>query len=493
MGARSDVWSLEVLVHRLPLDDATQGSPVAELSSYAIDTVGRVSAESAAGALALADLAGLALLARASGASAAWTPASFGSLTQIGAGMVLWLLVARTLGLYRSSAIGRLGEQLHGVLLAAFLACWMVMLTAGLGASVQDVVWLRLGVGAGAMAMWIIATRLAWSGVLRMLLRRGFCLERGLVLAGNLAAARIMAADLERRAGGRLRVVASAPMPGCAGGVTLSWITHAVRANRIGKVFVAERAGAPAATNAVAFELVGHCADVTVLPLTGAPYRMAALEPDMLPLADRPGAFSAIQAAIKRICDIVVAALCLLMGSPVTLIIALAIKADSKGPVLFHQTRWGINNSTFRIRKFRTMYAHLEDPDCAKQTGRDDNRVTRVGRFLRKTSLDELPQLLNVLTGEMSMVGPRPHAVGMKVAGCPPEALVDDYDMRHAVKPGITGWAQVNGCRGELDSKRALWRRMALDSYYIRNRSLRLDAVIMLRTARLMLMDRHAY
>jgi lipopolysaccharide/colanic/teichoic acid biosynthesis glycosyltransferase len=147
----------------------------------------------------------------------------------------------------------------------------------------------------------------------------------------------------------------------------------------------------------------------------------------------------------------------------------------------------------FDIWKFRTMHHHMADAKAGRQTSRDDRRVTRVGRFLRRTSLDELPQLMNVLRGHMSIVGPRPHALGMTVAGKDMTDLAEGYNARHMMKPGITGWAQVNGCRGEIDSERKLRRRLALDCHYIENWSLRADARIILRTAALIAFDRHAY
>ena len=488
-----NVWSPVVLVHRLPMEETTPCSPMADLLPYTIDQISQVQAKPVACALASADLIGIACLAWMLDPPSMSYADRLASAGRIGAAMALWLLVGYSIGLYRAAALRRLAVPVWAAMLAECLACWPLLLTAAVRAGSSPTAWRVPGLCASAMALWIVITRLLWAGALRALLRRGFCLDRVLVLAGSLSAARVTAAELEQSAGGSLRAVVSLPMPGCAGGVTLPWIAHTIRTTGIGKVFVAEGADGRAATNAVAFELAGICNDVIVLPRAGASYRIAAPAPEALRWAKPSSGPSGPQAALKRLCDVVIALLALLLGGPAMLLIALAIKADSTGPVLFHQERWGIRNSIFRIRKFRTMYHHLEDRECAVQTAKHDSRVTCVGRFLRKTSFDELPQLLNVLTGEMSIVGPRPHAIGMKVAGSAPQALTDDYDARHSVKPGITGWAQVNGCRGELNTKRALWRRIALDSYYIRNWSLRLDAVIILRTAATMVMDRHAY
>lgn len=185
---------------------------------------------------------------------------------------------------------------------------------------------------------------------------------------------------------------------------------------------------------------------------------------------------------------LVVALLALL--APFMLLIALAIKLDSRGPVFFYQERYGFNNERIRICKFRTMYLDSDRETGFIQATRGDERVTFVGRFLRKTSLDELPQLLNVLVGEMSLVGPRPHPVELNQRF---EALIGDYHSRHRVKPGITGWAQVNGHRGETGTTESMQRRVDHDIHYIENWSVWLDFRILLRTAVVVLVDRNAY
>jgi lipopolysaccharide/colanic/teichoic acid biosynthesis glycosyltransferase len=161
--------------------------------------------------------------------------------------------------------------------------------------------------------------------------------------------------------------------------------------------------------------------------------------------------------------------------------------------VLFRQPRAGFNDRVIEVWKFRTMYADARDDRAVHQTKRNDPRVTRVGRILRRTSLDELPQLFNVLAGSMSIVGPRPHALGMTAAGAALHDVIEDYSARHRLKPGITGWAQVNGCRGEVRTHDQLRRRVSLDCYYIENWSLRLDLWIIARTAVKILNDSDAY
>jgi lipopolysaccharide/colanic/teichoic acid biosynthesis glycosyltransferase len=164
------------------------------------------------------------------------------------------------------------------------------------------------------------------------------------------------------------------------------------------------------------------------------------------------------------------------------LVIAVSIKFDSQGPVLFKQKRLGANNLPFNLLKFRSMYVEKADPLGQQLTRAGDPRITRVGRFLRMTSLDELPQLINVLKGEMSLVGPRPHPLAASAAGISYARAISEYPIRHRVKPGITGWAQVNGWRGETATIEQLQRRVEHDLYYVENWSLGFDLLILGRT-----------
>lgn len=185
----------------------------------------------------------------------------------------------------------------------------------------------------------------------------------------------------------------------------------------------------------------------------------------------------------KRIFDIAVAAGLVLFFAPLLAAIAIGIKATSPGPILFRQWRYGYRNRRFRIYKFRTMYTHLTDRSGVRQTTSGDPRVTALGRLLRNTSLDELPQLFNVLKGNMSLVGPRPHVPGMLAASMRYEDLVPYYFIRHVVRPGITGLAQVSGYRGSTAEAHAAIGRITCDLEYIETWSLRLDVKIILRTA----------
>ncbi|WP_245496509.1 undecaprenyl-phosphate glucose phosphotransferase [Lichenibacterium ramalinae] len=197
---------------------------------------------------------------------------------------------------------------------------------------------------------------------------------------------------------------------------------------------------------------------------------------------------------MKTIFDRVVGALALVVLSPLLLAVAIAVKLDSRGPVLFKQKRYGFNNEAVEVYKFRSMYVDKLDFAAAKQVTRDDPRVTRVGRFIRKTSMDELPQLFNVVfKGNLSLVGPRPHAVHAKAADRQYDDVVDGYFARHRVKPGITGWAQINGWRGETDTPVKIQRRVEHDLAYIENWSLFFDLYILLITPFALIKTENAY
>ena len=201
----------------------------------------------------------------------------------------------------------------------------------------------------------------------------------------------------------------------------------------------------------------------------------------MLNVIDRP--LSGWRHAVKAIEDRVLAALILIMIAPLMALIALAIKLDSPGPVFFKQKRYGFNNQLIEVLKFRTMFNDRRDDNAETLTQRNDPRVTRLGAFLRKSSLDELPQFINVLRGEMSIVGPRPHACRAKAAGVLYQDAVRRYAARHRVKPGITGWAQINGWRGETETLEQIRERVNHDLAYIENWSLAFDLKIIFYTA----------
>jgi polysaccharide biosynthesis protein PslA len=238
------------------------------------------------------------------------------------------------------------------------------------------------------------------------------------------------------------------------------------------------------------------CVDVSLIPSQAielAPnYRVNLLGTvPVLTLWQRP--FRDMNQVVKRAEDLILSALALIVLSPVLLVSALFIRLTSPGPVLFVQPRVGFNNEAIPVFKFRTMYANMTDVGAKKTTTRDDPRVTPVGRFMRRFSIDELPQLFNVLKGSMSLVGPRPHGTEMMVGDRFYHEAVRGYAGRHRVKPGITGYAQVKGLRGEVRTIERAKRRIELDKYYVDHWSFWLDMWILFATVRAVLFDRDAY
>jgi Undecaprenyl-phosphate glucose phosphotransferase len=212
----------------------------------------------------------------------------------------------------------------------------------------------------------------------------------------------------------------------------------------------------------------------------------------VLDVLDRP--ITDWDVVMKGLFDKVVGALALIVMAPLMVAVAIAIKLDSRGPVFFKQRRHGFNNDVIEVYKFRSLYTDMTDHAAQKSVTRDDPRVTRVGRFIRKTSIDELPQLINVVfKGDLSLVGPRPHAINQQIENRQFDEAVDGYFARHRVKPGITGWAQINGWRGELSSPDKMKGRVEHDLYYIENWSLLFDLYILARTPLALLKSENAY
>jgi len=211
---------------------------------------------------------------------------------------------------------------------------------------------------------------------------------------------------------------------------------------------------------------------ITSIDVPIVPQQTGAIHSRSRPLRKR-------QVLQKRLLDLALAVVLIVVTLPCQLLIALSIRLDSRGPVLFRQPRFGVDNRIFNVIKFRTMYHHSADLNADCQTTRNDPRITRVGHILRRKSLDELPQLINVLREDMSLVGPRPHALNTKAGGRLFQDAIANYALRHRMKPGITGWAQVNGWRGETQTLEQLEHRVAHDLYYIDNWSLMFDLKIL--------------
>ena len=211
----------------------------------------------------------------------------------------------------------------------------------------------------------------------------------------------------------------------------------------------------------------------------------------LLAVFDRP--LNSWNQFLKDTLDRVIALFALITLSPVMLAVAIAVKLESQGPILFKQNRYGFNNELIGVYKFRSMFVSSADPAAAKLVTKGDLRVTKVGRIIRKSSLDELPQLFNVLMGQLSLVGPRPHATQAKAAGGLYDEVVEGYFARHKVKPGITGWAQINGWRGETDTLEKIEQRVKHDLEYIDKWSLGFDLYILMKTPFALLKTENAY
>ncbi len=237
----------------------------------------------------------------------------------------------------------------------------------------------------------------------------------------------------------------------------------------------------PSVTSAATLEQLLEALKVVPVPVSIAvPFEPSSLGFAVTRMHEAP--LGPAKRGVKRLLDIVVASLMLFFLGPLLIAVAIAVKLDSPGPVFFRQVRRGYNNRRFDALKFRSLRNDMADPLANRLVTKDDPRVTKVGGFLKRSSIDELSQLFNVLKGDMSLVGPRPHALNAKAGGRPYEDVVERFQRRYRVRPGITGWAQVNGLRGNTETEDDLLRRVDFDLDYIRRWSLWLDILILLRT-----------
>jgi Undecaprenyl-phosphate glucose phosphotransferase len=337
----------------------------------------------------------------------------------------------------------------------------------------------------------LCAAHVAWFCYIRTLRRRGLLTPNLMIVGATPAAQRLVAAALSHRDVNILGVFDDRGQraPKHIFGVPVLGRTIDVKSHRllpfVDRIVIAVPSGATARVAQLIAELAPCPNDVSLL-MDG--FDAASEQATRERLLDMPLALisgvrrGAMQSALKRAIDVVFSVAALIVLAPVLLAIALVIRADSPGPILFKQRRYGYMNEELLVWKFRSMRTEDTDPASARQVSANDERVTRAGRFLRRTSLDELPQLWNVIRGEMSLVGPRPHAIGMLTEGADASKLVETYAHRHRMKPGLTGWAAVNGSRGPVDTPEAVRRRVALDVEYVERQSVWLDLSIMART-----------
>jgi len=336
----------------------------------------------------------------------------------------------------------------------------------------------------GTIALFRILLRL----FLRRLRRRGYNKKWAVIIGGGTIG-RKLSAVLARNIGLGYEVVAffdddpkkqgqvidGAPVLG-----SIERIPDFLRENDVDCVFVTLSLGHKEALEKVFSYLNDFACEIKLIPDLFGYFLLnySISQVGGLPAINVREGLSGPDMVIKWVEDKVIALLLLIIASPLMFLIALAIRCDSPGPILFKQRRYGLNGREINVYKFRTMWV-TEDGPAVVQARKDDPRVTRVGRFLRKCSLDELPQLFNVLQGRMSLVGPRPHAVAHNEQY---RKLVRYYMLRHIFKPGITGWAQVNGLRGETESTTNMERRIRYDLHYINNWSLGFDIKILFLT-----------
>jgi putative colanic acid biosynthesis UDP-glucose lipid carrier transferase len=315
--------------------------------------------------------------------------------------------------------------------------------------------------------------------------------ELGAKLAAQITGAPLMGIQLfgvfdDRRPERRMKIE-TVPVLG-----TLSQLVDYIKANRIDLIYIT----LPMASQPRILRLLNELRDTTasiyfvpdIFMFDLIQARMDTINGiPVVAVCETP--FYGVNGMLKTVSDFVLASLILLLISPFLLAIALAVKWSSPGPVLFKQRRYGLDGREITVYKFRTMNVQ-EDGAQVRQATRDDGRITPFGRFLRRSSMDELPQFINVLQGRMSIVGPRPHAVAHNETY---RKLINGYMVRHKVKPGITGWAQVNGLRGETETIEKMRERIEYDLAYLRNWSLRLDLQIILKSVLVVFWDRKAY
>ncbi|HVO16512.1 MAG TPA: undecaprenyl-phosphate glucose phosphotransferase [Alphaproteobacteria bacterium] len=394
---------------------------------------------------------------------------------------------------YRFSALERLPDSLRRVTLAWITVAAVLIVLSFLTKASADFsrVWSALWFGSALTVL--VGMRIGVHGLIRRWKRRGLLCPSVAVLGGGPVAERLVRhltgdVDPAIRLVGVYRDATADDMPVCGGQPVAGDIEALVRDARrlpidmvvLALPWSAERRILAAIERLRALPLnVSLCPDGIGFQLGRCPINHLA-NISTLGIQHRP--LSGWHHVAKAIEDRTLAALALLFLAPLLATIAVLIRLDSPGPVLFRQKRYGFNDQLIEVLKFRTMYYEATDQNAEQLTRRNDPRVTRVGAFLRKTSLDELPQLINVLRGDMSIVGPRPHALRAKAAGVLYPEAVRNYSARHRVKPGITGWAQINGWRGETETLEQIAKRVEHDLFYIENWSIGLDLKIIVRT-----------
>lgn len=415
-------------------------------------------------------------------------------MTVIGGGSLLMVVLCEFTSCYQMRAL-RNPTGAMGRVFIAWMATFAALALTGFFLKISDSFsrfWLGSWFVCGFMALLVL--RITMSQLLRRWARNG-TIERRAVIVGGGANAEQLIRSIEQQPYNDIRIcglfddrddLRSPPV--VAGYPKLGTITELVEFTRIARIdmlIVALPISAEKRVLSLLSKLWVLPVDIRLsahanhLRFRPRAYSYIGSVP-MLDIFDRP--INDWDSVAKRGFDIVFSLLGILVFSPIMIATAIAIKLDSKGPVLFRQKRHGFNNESIEVLKFRSMYVDQCDPTAKNAVTKNDPRVTRVGRFIRKTSIDELPQFFNALFGSLSLVGPRPHAVAAQAHNRLYEEVVDGYFARHKVKPGVTGWAQINGWRGEVDSDEKIRKRTEYDLYYIENWSLWLDLKILFLT-----------
>lgn len=414
------------------------------------------------------------------------------------AGAVIVLGALKAAGCYGFSRDRRLAAHMGVVGASAVgggaVAAALALMLSGPGAAAAMIVW------AGLTLIVLSMLHLTWCARVRRRRADGTLTPNIVVVGATRHAEKLIREALERRDLNVLGVFDDrlARAPDSVEGVPVLGDTDALLTHRmtpyVDRIVLAVDPAARERVRELTRRLGGLPNEVTLLvDPRGADERNAALEKlARAPLAPLNGPDPDRAAFNKRLQDLVIGSLMLIGLAPVLAVIALMVRLDSPGPVLFRQRRHGFNNEEIVVWKFRTMRHEAADATASRQVTADDDRITRAGRFLRSTSLDELPQLINVLKGEMSLVGPRPHAIGMKTGHVESARLVAEYAHRHRIKPGMTGWAAVKGSRGPLHTAAEVRQRVRLDVEYVERQSFWLDLWIMAVTVPVLLGDRVA-
>lgn len=430
--------------------------------------------------------------------SAGWLEAHVSETLPFLTALLLACWALGSFGLYRFARTESLGIHIAKVSLAVVVSAALSAIVARVSYDVTQVLSL-LGLWTLTALGSLILLHLSWFLWVARWRRLGLLTPNIVIVGATKHARRLVDEALKRRDVNILGVFDDrlSRNPDSIGGVPVLGDTQSLLSHKItpyvDQIVIALDPSAKARVNAIIEKLKALPNDVSLLvDIHNESGRQAALSRMAdLPLAKVSGISEDEKKAFhKRVQDVVVGTTALIVFSPIMLMVALAIKLDSPGPVFFRQRRHGFNNEAIGVWKFRSMRVEATDATASRQVTAGDDRVTRVGRFIRKTSLDELPQLFNVLAGEMSLVGPRPHAIGMKTGPDESALLVAEYAWRHRMKPGMTGWAAIHGSRGPLHNAEDVRRRITLDVEYIERQSVWLDLYIMALTVPCILGDR---